>query len=78
MSAEAVQVDPPVPEEGRGPTVRRLGWGVADQAVSSASNFLLGVFIAKSLGVASLGAFGLAYVTYSWSSTGRAVCPPTR
>lgn len=49
----------------RGLTVRRLGWGVADQAVSSLSNFLLGIFIARTLGVSELGAFSLAFVTYS-------------
>lgn len=65
MSADTVQVDPAVPERGRGPTVRRLGWGVADQAMSSIANFLLGVFVAKSLGAVSLGAFSLAFLTYT-------------
>lgn len=50
---------------GRLPTVRRLGWGVADQAVSSLENFLLGVYVARSLGAESLGALGLATVTYA-------------
>jgi O-antigen/teichoic acid export membrane protein len=44
---------------------RRLGWGVGDQAVSSLSNFLLGVFVVRSLGAADFGAFALAYLTYS-------------
>ena len=44
--------------------VRRLGWGVADQGVSSISNFILGVVVARSLDAASFGAFGLAYVTF--------------
>lgn len=43
---------------------RRLGWGVADQGVSSISNFLLGVVLARNLDPASFGAFGLAYVTF--------------
>lgn len=43
---------------------RRLGWGVADQAISSLQNFLLGAYIAKSLGAASLGAFALALLAY--------------
>jgi len=43
---------------------RRLGWGVADQGVSSISNFVLGVVVARSLDAASFGAFGLAYVTF--------------
>jgi len=45
--------------------VRRLGWGVADQGISSLSNFALGLFVARSYGPSSFGAFTLAYVTYS-------------
>jgi O-antigen/teichoic acid export membrane protein len=48
-----------------GGVARRLGWGVGDQAVSSLCNFLLGVFVVRSLGAASFGAFALAYLTYS-------------
>lgn len=44
----------------------RLGWGVADQAVSSLSNFALGVVVARSLGAEGFGAFSLAYVTYAF------------
>jgi O-antigen/teichoic acid export membrane protein len=44
---------------------RRLGWGVADQAVSSLENLLLGVYVARSLGAESLGALGLAFVAYA-------------
>ena len=44
----------------------RLGWGVADQAVSSITNFAVGIFVARSLGAVQLGAFSLAYVTYSF------------
>ncbi len=47
-------------------TVRRLGWGVADQGVSSLSNFALGVVAAKSLDPAGFGAFTLAYLTYAF------------
>lgn len=43
----------------------RLGWGVADQGMSSLKNFVLGVFVATSLGAQSLGALGLAMVTYA-------------
>ena len=42
----------------------RLGWGVADQAVSSITNLALGIIAARSLDAASFGAFGLAWVTY--------------
>jgi O-antigen/teichoic acid export membrane protein len=45
--------------------VGRLGWGVGDQAISSLSNFALGLFVARSFGASSFGAFALAYVTYT-------------
>ena len=44
--------------------VRRLGWGVVDQGVSSLGNFALGLLAAKGLGAERFGAFTLAYVTY--------------
>ncbi|HEX4688387.1 MAG TPA: oligosaccharide flippase family protein [Nocardioides sp.] len=44
--------------------VRRLGWGVVDQGVSSISNFALGLLVARALGPEGFGAFTLAYVTY--------------
>src|SRR5829696_5942351 len=42
----------------------RLGWGIADQAISSISNLALGIVVARSLGAADFGAFSLAWVTY--------------
>ena len=45
--------------------MRRLGWGVADQAISSLSNFALGIFVARTFGASSFGAFTLAFVTYT-------------
>src|SRR5215212_5768949 len=45
--------------------MRRLGWGVADQGISSVSNFALGLFVARSFGASSFGAFALAYITYT-------------
>ena len=36
-------------------TVRRLGWGVADQGISSLSNFALGIVAAKSLDPTEFG-----------------------
>lgn len=45
--------------------VRRLGWGVADQGMSSLSNFALGLFVARSFGASNFGAFTLAFVTYT-------------
>jgi O-antigen/teichoic acid export membrane protein len=45
---------------------RRLGWGVADQAVSSITNFAVNIYIARDLGSIQYGAFALAYVTYGF------------
>jgi O-antigen/teichoic acid export membrane protein len=42
----------------------RLSWGIADQGVSSLTNFLLNAFVARTLGAREFGAFALAYVTY--------------
>jgi O-antigen/teichoic acid export membrane protein len=42
----------------------RLGWGVADQAMSSLTNFLVGVFFARALGPPEFGAFSIAFATY--------------
>ncbi|WP_030348573.1 membrane protein [Streptomyces sp. NRRL S-1022] len=42
----------------------RLSWGLADQAASSISNFVVGAYVARSLGVTAFGVFSLAWVTY--------------
>lgn len=42
----------------------RLSWGLADQAASSLSNFVVGIYVARSLGPAAFGVFSLAWVTY--------------
>lgn len=42
----------------------RLSWGIADQGASSLTNFLLNIFVARTLGAEQFGAFTLAYVTY--------------
>ena len=44
--------------------VRQLGWGVADQAMSSLTNFGIGIYVARSLGIQEFGAFSLAFATY--------------
>jgi O-antigen/teichoic acid export membrane protein len=49
--------------------VLRLGWGVADQAVSSLTNFAVSIYIARTLGAVQFGAFSLAYVTYAFALT---------
>ena len=46
--------------------VRRLGWGVADQGMSSFGNLALGLIVARSLGPHGFGAFSLAYVTFGF------------
>ena len=46
---------------------QRLSWGVADQAMSSLSNFAVNIYIARTLGAVQYGAFGLAYVTYGFA-----------
>lgn len=45
--------------------VQRLGWGVADQGVSSISNLVLGVVVAHVLSPSGFGAFALVYVAYA-------------
>jgi O-antigen/teichoic acid export membrane protein len=47
--------------------VRRLGWGVGDQAVSSLTNFAVSIYIVRALGATQFGAFSLAYVTYGFA-----------
>ncbi|MEV5608912.1 hypothetical protein [Streptomyces sp. NPDC052225] len=44
--------------------VGRLSWGLADQAASSISNFAVGIYVARSLGLKAFGVFSLAWVTY--------------
>lgn len=46
---------------------RRIGWGVADQGMSSLTNFAVSIYIARTLGAVEFGAFSLAYITYSLS-----------
>ncbi len=65
-------IDPRPPTTVRRPSrrsylqpLRRLSWGVADQGISSISNFVLGLFVARTFGAVEFGAFTLAYLTYS-------------
>jgi O-antigen/teichoic acid export membrane protein len=46
---------------------QRLSWGVADQGMSSVSNFAVNIYIARTLGAVQYGAFALAYVTYGFA-----------
>jgi O-antigen/teichoic acid export membrane protein len=47
------------------PSIRSFGWGLADQMLSSITNFLLGLLVARTVGPRELGAFGLAYAVYA-------------
>ncbi|HVV14409.1 hypothetical protein [Amycolatopsis sp.] len=42
----------------------RISWGLGDQAVSSLTNFAVGLYVARSLGATAFGVFSLAWVTY--------------
>jgi O-antigen/teichoic acid export membrane protein len=44
--------------------LRRLTWGLADQAVTSMVSFIVGIVVARALGAVEFGAFSLAWVTY--------------
>ena len=50
---------------GRSGLLGRLGWGAADQAVSSLTNFALAVLVARSVGARSFGAFALVMSVYA-------------
>jgi O-antigen/teichoic acid export membrane protein len=44
-----------------------MGWGVADQMVSSLTNFAVAIYVVHTLGATQFGAFSLAYVTYGFA-----------
>jgi O-antigen/teichoic acid export membrane protein len=43
---------------------RRAGWGIGDQALSSLTNFALGIVMARTQSPRDFGAFSLAFATY--------------
>jgi O-antigen/teichoic acid export membrane protein len=45
-------------------TARRVGWGIADQGLSSLTNFGVGVLVARSVSPEDFGAFSLAFAAY--------------
>ena len=45
----------------------RLTWGLADQGMSTLTNFLLSIFVARTLGATQFGAFSLAYLTFGFA-----------
>ncbi|WP_425246147.1 hypothetical protein [Streptomyces sp. NEAU-NA10] len=70
MTTEGEKTTAPATEPGharrtaRRAVAGRLSWGLADQAASSISNFAVGIYVARSLGVTAFGVFSLAWVTY--------------
>jgi glycosyltransferase involved in cell wall biosynthesis len=42
----------------------RVSWGVADQALSSLTNFTVAILVVRLLGIVQLGAFSIAFATY--------------
>jgi O-antigen/teichoic acid export membrane protein len=52
-----------------GRAVTRVGWGFADQAVSSLTNFAISFFLAHTLAAAAFGAFSITYVSYGFALT---------
>jgi len=48
-------------EPGR---ARRVFWGFADQALSSLTNFILAIAVARSAGTTAFGVFSLVFATY--------------
>ena len=51
-----------MPRKGLG-----LSWGVADQAVSSLSNFAVNIYVARLLGAEQYGIFSVIFVTYAFA-----------
>lgn len=51
----------------QGNMTKRLSWGIVDQAVSSVTNAVVSIYIARTLGAVQFGAFSLAYVTFSFA-----------
>ena len=47
--------------------LRRFGWALADQVLSSATNFFLALLVARSVAPRELGAFSVAYATFTFS-----------
>jgi O-antigen/teichoic acid export membrane protein len=46
---------------------RRVAWGIADQALSSVTNFGLAVLAARALGAQEFGAFSIAFTAYTFA-----------
>ena len=73
ISADRIRVGPELIQ-----AVRRLGWGVADQGISSLSNFALGLFVARSFGATASERSRSPSSPTRWSSTPHAAWRPIR
>ncbi len=63
--AEDLPAEAPTGEGGKAIRMAgRAGWALLDQAISSFTNFALGVLIARSVDAEHFGAFSLAFATY--------------
>lgn len=51
-------------EPSRAPAVRRAGWGILDQALSSLTNFALAIVLAQRLDLPEFGAAGISFAAY--------------
>jgi O-antigen/teichoic acid export membrane protein len=51
----------------KGNAARRLGWGIADQVISSLTNFAVSIYVVRTLGAVQFGVFSLVYVTYAFA-----------
>ena len=49
---------------GKSGPARRMAWAIGDQALSSVTNFLLSVAVARTVGPVEFGAFSLAFAVY--------------
>jgi O-antigen/teichoic acid export membrane protein len=68
----ALPVTSSKPRSGLGKLLRtralaRMGWGLADQAVSSLTNVAVSFYLVHTLAPAAFGAFSLAYVSYGFA-----------
>ena len=55
--------------------LKRTAWGVADQALSSLTNFVLVIVVARTLSRAAFGGFGIALAIYALAlGISRAIC----
>ncbi|MFE7517056.1 hypothetical protein ACFU8I_38390, partial [Streptomyces sp. NPDC057540] len=64
VTTEEETTTPAGPRSAKRAVAGRLSWGLVDQAASSISNFAVGIYVARSLGLTAFGVFSLAWVTY--------------